>query len=269
MAPALVPAGFAARGAGAAAGGFMTIALLTDIHSNREALSACLAHAQAHEATQYIFLGDYVGYGADPGWVVDTIMDFAAHGAIALRGNHDEAAGGAADVRLNDDARMSIEWTRSQLSAKQIAFLQQLPLTEEDGSCLFVHANGWDPKNFEYIFGPIQAARNMQVVRARITFCGHMHEPVLYHMGLTQRVEVFSPVPGTAIPLSAARRWLAIPGSVGQPRDGNPAASYATFDELTNLLTFWRVPYDHNGAARKVRAAGLPERFAQQLLYGT
>jgi len=246
----------------------VTIALLTDIHSNREALTACLAHAQDRGADQYILLGDYVGYGADPGWVMDTVMDLVDRGAIALRGNHDEAAGGTDDPRLNDDARLCIDWTRRRLTPAQGAFLRGLPFTAQDGSCLFVHANGWDPQGFEYILGPMQAARNMQVVRARITFCGHMHEPMLYHMGLTQRCEVFAPIPGTPIPLSAARRWLALPGSVGQPRDGNPAACYATFDEITNLLTFWRVPYDHESAARKVRAAGLPERYALQLLHG-
>jgi diadenosine tetraphosphatase ApaH/serine/threonine PP2A family protein phosphatase len=248
----------------------VSIALLTDIHSNREALEACLAHAEEHGATQFVFLGDYVGYGADPAWVVDTVRDHVARrGALALRGNHDEAAGGADDVRLNEDARKTILWSRTRLSAGQIDFLRELPLTGTDGNCLFAHANGWDPQSYEYVFGPEQAMRNLQVVRSRITFCGHMHEPVLYHMGLTQRVEVFGPVPGTPIPLSAARRWLAIPGSVGQPRDGNPAACYAIFDDLTNLLTFWRVPYDHEKAARKIRDAGLPERYAQQLLIGS
>jgi len=247
----------------------MTIALLTDIHANREALEACLAHAEQRGAAQYTFLGDYVGYGADPGWVVDTVMRFAQQGSIALRGNHDEAAGGSPDVHLNEDARQCIDWTQTQLKADQLGFLRELPLTAKDGICLFVHANGWDPKNYEYILGPMQAARSMRVVRSRITFCGHMHEPMLYHMGRTERVEVFSPVPGTAIPLSAARRWLALPGSVGQPRDGNPAACYATFDALNNMLTFWRVPYDHETASHKVLAAGLPERYARQLLHGS
>jgi diadenosine tetraphosphatase ApaH/serine/threonine PP2A family protein phosphatase len=246
----------------------VTIALLTDIHSNREALSACLAHARDRGADQYVLLGDYVGYGADPCWVIDTVMELAGRGATVLRGNHDEAAGGTEDARLNDDARRCIEWTRQRLTQAQSAFLRGLPLTAQEGNCLFVHANGWDPQGFEYILGPLQAGRNMQVVRARITFCGHMHEPMLYHMGLTQRVEVFAPIPGAPIPLSAARRWLALPGSVGQPRDGNPAACYATFDEITTLLTFWRVPYDHETAARKVREAGLPERYALQLLHG-
>jgi len=246
----------------------MTIALLTDIHANREALAACLEHAQAHGADQYAFLGDYVGYGADPGWVLDTVQAYVQRGALAVRGNHDEAAGGNDGLPLNDDARQCIEWTRGRLDTRQLAFLAGLPLSAQDGNCLYVHANGWDPAGYEYIFGPEQAGRNMRVVRERVTFCGHMHEPVLYHMGLTQRVEMFFPVPGTPIPLSAARRWVAVPGSVGQPRDGNPAACYATFDEITSLVTFWRVPYDHDSAARKVLAAGLPERYALLLAHG-
>ena len=215
-----------------------------------------------------MFLGDFVGYGADPRWVLDTLMDHVAGGAIALMGNHDAAAIGALHGRLNADAQRCIDWTVERLSSTHVAFLSGLPLTVEDGPCLYVHANGWDPGFFEYVFGPIEAGRSMRVARARITFCGHMHEPMLYHMGLTQRVETFSPIPGSPIPLSAARRWLALPGSVGQPRDGNPAACYAMFDELTNLLTFWRVPYDRELAARKVREAGLPERMAHLLLTG-
>ncbi len=246
----------------------MTIALMTDIHANREAFEACLAHASEHQAEHFVFLGDFVGYGADPEWVLDTLMEHVARGAIALMGNHDAAAIGAMSGRLNDNAQRCIDWTRERLSSTHLAFLSGLPLTAEDGPLLYAHANGWDPGYFEYVFGPGEAGRSMQAARARITFCGHMHEPKLYHMGLTQRVETFSPIPGTPIPLSAARRWLALPGSVGQPRDGNPAACYATFDELNNLLTFWRVPYDRELAARKVREAGLPERMATLLLTG-
>ena len=246
----------------------MTIALMTDIHANREAFEACLAHAAARGVDQYAFLGDFVGYGADPQWVLETLMEHVARGAIALMGNHDAAALGTLNGRLNSGAQQCIEWTRQRLSPEHVQFLDRLPLTAEDGPCLFVHANGWDPGNFEYVFGTLEAGRSMRVARARITFCGHMHEPMLYHMGLTQRVEAFSPVPGSAIPLSAARRWLALPGSVGQPRDGNPAACYATFDELSGLLTYWRVPYDHEQAARKVLEAGLPPHLARLLLTG-
>jgi diadenosine tetraphosphatase ApaH/serine/threonine PP2A family protein phosphatase len=246
----------------------MTIALMTDIHANREAFEACLAHASQHGAEHYAFLGDFVGYGADPEWVLDTLIEHVERGAIALLGNHDAAAIGALAGRLNSNAQQCIDWTRERLSPAHVAFLSQRPLSVEDGPCLYVHANGWDPGFFEYVFGPAEAGRSMRVAHARITFCGHMHEPMLYHMGLTQRVETFSPIPGSPIPLSAARRWLALPGSVGQPRDGNPAACYATFDELTGLLTYWRVPYDHEQAARKVLEAGLPERMARLLLTG-
>ncbi len=246
----------------------MTIALMTDIHANREAFEACLAHAGDHRADQFVFLGDFVGYGADPEWVLDTLIELVGRGAIALMGNHDAAAIGALEGYLNASARECIDWTRTRLSDVHVKFLSELPLSAQDGPCLFVHANGWDPARFEYVFGPSEAGRSMKVASARITFCGHMHEPKLYHMGLPQRVETFAPVPGSPIPLSAARRWLALPGSVGQPRDGNPAACYATFDELTNLLTFWRVPYDHQQAAHKIREAGLPAHLAALLVTG-
>jgi diadenosine tetraphosphatase ApaH/serine/threonine PP2A family protein phosphatase len=246
----------------------MTIALMTDIHANREAFEACLAHAAEHGAEQFVFLGDFVGYGADPEWVLDALIERVARGAIALQGNHDAAAVGTLDGRLNSGAQQCIDWTRARLKPEHVRFLSELPLAAEDGPCLYVHANGWDPAGFEYVFGPMEAGRSMRVASARITFCGHMHEPMLYHMGLTQRVERFAPIPGSPIPLSAARRWLVLPGSVGQPRDGNPAACYATFDELTNLVTYWRVPYDHQRAACKVLEAGLPPHLARVLLTG-
>ncbi|HEX4583186.1 MAG TPA: metallophosphoesterase family protein [Burkholderiaceae bacterium] len=246
----------------------MTIALMTDIHANREAFEACLAHAAERGAAQFVFLGDFVGYGADPEWVLDTLIEHVERGATALMGNHDAAALGRLPGQLNTGAQHCIEWTRPRLSPKHLDFLARLPLAFEDGPYLYVHANGWDPGGFEYVFGSSEAGRSMRVAHARITFCGHMHEPMLYHMGLTQRVETFSPIPGSSIPLSAARRWLALPGSVGQPRDGDPAACYATFDELTSLLTFWRVPYDHEQAARKVLEAGLPPHLATLLMTG-
>lgn len=246
----------------------MPIALITDIHSNREAFTACLEHAERHGAQRYALLGDFVGYGADPGWVVDRVMELVEQGAAAVLGNHDAAAAIATREEMNNDAQAAIAWTRSQLNPEQHDFLAQLPLREEEGPILYVHANAWAPANFEYVSGAMEAGRSMRATKARVTFCGHVHDPMLYHMGLTQRVEVFQPVPGSSIPLSAARCWLAIPGSCGQPRDGNPAACYAIYDEQNSLLTFFRVPYDHTSAARKIREAGLPERLAARLEVG-
>jgi len=131
-----------------------------------------------------------------------------------------------------------------------------------------VHANAFAPTQWAYITSRIDAIRSLHCTEARFTFCGHVHEPRLYHLSATGKAGEFMPVPGVPIPLSPQRQWLAIPGSAGQPRDGNPAACYAMFDTGGSVLAFHRVPYDHEAAAAKVRAAGLPERLAERLVDG-
>src|SRR5262249_23717439 len=113
------------------------------------------------------------------------------------------------------------------------------------------------------------AGRSMRATARRLTFCGHTHEPTLYHMTADGRVAGFRPVAGSGVPLSQPRRWLAIPGSAGQPRDGNPAACYAVFEVSRSVLTFFRVPYDFEAVASKMRQAGLPEFFGAHLIVGT
>lgn len=252
----------------------MRIALLTDIHANREAFEACLEHADRAGAARHVFLGDFIGYGADPGWVVGTVMAYCARGAPAVLGNHDTAVAHAPRSQMRAAARQAVEWTRAQLDAAQLAFLAALPLAVEEGECLFVHANAWAPSEWGYVDGPADASRSLRATDRRYTFCGHMHPPMLYHManhvhaGQPGQAEAFVPVPGSPIPLLPQRRWLVIPGSVGQPRDRNPAACYALFDDDTLELVYHRVPYDHETAATKIRAAGLPEEFAARLGYG-
>jgi len=239
----------------------MRIAFLTDIHANIEALVACLDHARRAQAGYYVFLGDLVGYGADPGPVLDTVMGYVAAGGVAVLGNHDLAVLQGASNQMNPDARKVVAWTRSRLEPAQLAFLQGLPLQVEQGGRLYVHANAWAPDRWEYIASEFDAGKSMRATRCRLTFCGHVHTPALYHMNADLRASAFAPVPGTGIPLGPQRRWLAIPGSVGQSRDGNPAACYALFDEATSVLTCLRVPYDTEAPLRKIRDAGLPETF--------
>jgi diadenosine tetraphosphatase ApaH/serine/threonine PP2A family protein phosphatase len=162
-----------------------------------------------------------------------------------------------------------VAWTRERLDAAQVAFLAALPLTATEGDALFVHANAWAPSGWGYILGRADAARSLQATDRRLTFCGHVHVPCLYHQTATGKTSDFSPAPGMPIPLSAPRRWLAIPGSAGQPRDGNPAACYAIFDTDARTLEFHRVPYDHDTTAAKVKAAGLPQNLAVRLGHGT
>ena len=243
------------------------IALLADIHSNREALTACLADAERKNADRYVFLGDLVGYGADPGWVVDRVMEYTGRGALAILGNHDSAAAGA-DESMNDTAQQAIEWTRRQLGAAQRSFLENLPVSIADGARLYVHASAYQPREWHYVLDSDSARQSIGATPAHQTFCGHVHVPTLYHLSLTGKLIEFTPTAGMAIPLLRGRRWLAVLGAVGQPRDHNPAACYAMLDETQNTVTYIRVPYDVASAARKIREAGLPAVLAARIEQG-
>ena len=244
------------------------LALFADVHSNLEAITACLDHARALGAERYAFLGDLVGYGADAVAVLDLIEQYAADGAIVVLGNHDAAAiSGDADD-LNPSAQAAITWTQTQLGDKQRAFLASLPLTFREDDVLFVHASAVAPEQWIYVTGPKQAEESIIAARASYVFCGHVHEPQLYYVGAGGRPMPFQPIAGTPIPTARHRQWLAIVGSAGQPRDGINQASYLLFDPTRERMTFFRVPYDHGTAAQKIRVAGLPERLAKRLERG-
>lgn len=246
----------------------MRLALLTDLHANREALSACLAHARQQHPDQYAFTGDLVGYGADPAWVVDTVMDYVARGALAVQGNHDYAVTHATRVQMHAEAREVIDWTRGQLDAGQLAFLAGLPLTRELGNMMFVHASAHEPVKWEYVTGLEEAERSLRVAGCRMVFSGHVHAPALYRRADDGRMGSHTPEPGSRVRLRPQHQHLVIPGAVGQPRDGNCAACYALFDDATRELSYFRVPYDHGAAARRVIACGLPIVFAMRLIEG-
>jgi len=245
----------------------MRIALMSDIHGNREALTACLEHAAQNGVGRYVFLGDYAGYGADPGWVIDTVMAQVQRGAVALLGNHD-AAVLADDVAMNDAAAAAIAWTRTQLDDRQRAFIAGLPLTVADDDRLYVHASAFEPTEWHYVTELYSAAKSLMATQAHATFCGHTHVPALFHVSMTGKFASFDPVARVEIPLTRQRRWLAVIGSVGQPRDRDPAACYAVLDDERDVLSYVRVPYDIDGAARKIRAAGLPAVLSARLFEG-
>jgi diadenosine tetraphosphatase ApaH/serine/threonine PP2A family protein phosphatase len=245
----------------------MILALLSDVHSNLEALRACLAHAAGRGAQDYAFLGDLVGYGADPEAVVGMAREHAAKGAVVLKGNHDEAVD-LPSAYLNAAAAAAIDWTRTRLSPQDRAFLASLPLCIRARDTCYVHASAERPQDWEYIDSPSAAERSVAAAGTAYTFSGHVHEQALFVSAAGERMIAFRPKPGVAIPVGAHRRWLALVGSVGQPRDGDPAAAYTTFDTGAKSLTFHRVPYDNRAAARKVRDAGLPEALAYRLERG-
>ena len=245
----------------------MRLAILTDIHANREAFEAVLADLAGRGVDRVVFLGDLVGYGPDPGWCVDKVAQMVAQGAVAVRGNHDRAVG-VADGALNANARRVIDWTVNRLTAPQKLFLEDLPLTVTEGDVLFVHASANDPQDWIYVTSDSKAMPSFRVCDARVILVGHVHRPQLYSCDLSGRVMGHPVVQGQVVPLIRSRRWLAVVGSVGQPRDGAALAGYALLDTASNELTFRRVPYDAATTARKVRAAGLPEALASRLIKG-
>jgi len=243
------------------------LAIFTDIHANRQAFSACLDLARARGAERIICLGDYVGYGADPEWAVETIMGLVDSGAMAVRGNHDNAVGTTTES-MNAAAQAAIEWTRGRLNAAQRRFLAELPLTLQEDDRLYVHSEASNPLRWRYVESAPDAARSIQATSAQVTFCGHIHQPALYSMSSAAKMTSFVPTPGVPVQLLSGRRWLAVVGSVGQPRDGDPAASFAMFDTSTREITYCRVAYDVETAAKRIRENGLPLWLADRLLVG-
>lgn len=246
----------------------MRIALLADVHSNLEALSACLAHARRQGADRFAFLGDLLGYNADPLACLATVAELAERGATVVLGNHDEACLGGLCEEVNFHARDAIYWTRARLGAAERAFLAGLPLVTADDAATYAHASPHEPHRWPYVTSARDAAHALAAAVTPLVVVGHVHHAVLYYTAGDGAPRRFQPVPGVPIPLGPRRRWLLIAGSVGQPRDGVAAACYAIHDQARATLTSYRVPYDFESAARKVRAAGLPQRLARRLETG-
>jgi|KBSMisStandDraft_5_1062788.scaffolds.fasta_scaffold44753_3 diadenosine tetraphosphatase ApaH/serine/threonine PP2A family protein phosphatase len=245
----------------------LLLAVMSDIHANVEALSACLADARAAGVERFAFLGDIVGYGADPDAVTDIVMEHARNGAVVVKGNHEEALHCTADNQ-NGSATTAIAWTRQRLTPRHIEFLDALPMCVREREACFVHASAESPGKWDYVDSASAAERCALAAAAPCTFAGHTHEQRLFMTGASERMAPFTPPPDTDIRLRAHRACVAIVGSVGQPRDGNPEAGYVIADMERRVLRFRRVPYDHFAAARKVRAAGLPEWLAYRLEHG-
>jgi diadenosine tetraphosphatase ApaH/serine/threonine PP2A family protein phosphatase len=243
------------------------LAIFSDIHANRQAFAACLEAARARGAERLVLLGDFVGYGGDPEWTVDTVMSLVEQGAVAVRGNHDHAIDNSSES-MNSAAKAAIDWTRTRLNATQRRFLAELPMTHEEQDRLYVHSEASDPKRWRYVQSATDAARSMVGTTAQVSFCGHIHQPALYSMSVTAKMTSFVPTSGIPVSLLKGRQWLAVAGSVGQPRDNNPAACFLTYDTQSREVTYCRVGYDIEAAAKRIREAGLPVWLADRLSQG-
>ena len=239
----------------------MRIAVLSDIHSNLAALDAVTRDMQRID--EVWVLGDVVGYGPQPNKVIATLQ---ALGARTVMGNHDGAAIGTVDARdFNPDAGRAIAWTGQSLDDNARAYLSALPEVRTDGDLTAVHGSPRDPV-WEYVTSPGLAALNFAAFETRLCLFGHTHIPIVFRQHGDTVVTI--PVrPGAVVDLDASR-CLINPGSVGQPRDGNPDSSYLVLDTDAGRLEFRRVKYDIEATQRAMREAGLPVRLIERLAYG-
>ena len=239
----------------------MRICLLSDVHSNLPALDAVLEAAGAVDAVWH--LGDVVGYGPDPDGVVGRLR---AVDAIGVRGNHDAAACGGSEIDwFNPDARRAMEWTRSAISEDTRDWLTALPEVRTEGDCLLVHGSPREPL-WEYVTSAKVARDNLGLLDAAIGLHGHTHMPVAW-VEDGDRIELVRGRPGHSLELRG-RKALVNPGSVGQPRDGNPEASFAILDPDAGTVEWRRVPYDIRAVQSAMRSAGLPGSLASRLNAG-
>jgi predicted phosphodiesterase len=239
----------------------MRIAVLSDIHANLIALDAVLASIGSVDAVWH--LGDVVGYGPDPNGVVERLT---AIGATGVRGNHDAAACGGPQIEyFNPDARAAMEWTRATIGETTRAWLGRLPERRVDGDFSLVHGSPRDPM-WEYITSIPVARANLAVLSTRYGLFGHTHLPVAIREG-DRGIEPISPGRDSEVALDE-RPSLLNPGSVGQPRDGDPRASYMILDTTAARCSWYRVAYDIAAVQAAMEAAGLPPRLVARLTFG-
>ena len=239
----------------------MRVAVLSDIHSNIVALDAVLSATGQVDAIWQ--LGDSVGYGPEPDRVIARLRDV---GAIGVRGNHDAAACGGAEIDwFNPDARRAMEWTRRAIGPDSVAWLRTLPERLSIDTASLVHGSPREPL-WEYVTSVPVARANLAVLDGPVGLHGHTHVPVAF-VEDDGRVDVVGPNDGSELVLRG-RRALLNPGSVGQPRDGDPRAAYAIFDPEAGTIGWFRVAYDVAAVQAAMRAAGLPRSLSARLSFG-
>jgi diadenosine tetraphosphatase ApaH/serine/threonine PP2A family protein phosphatase len=243
--------------------------LLSDIHANLEALEAVLdADGTLPPPDAVLVLGDLVGYGPDPAAVIHRIRQLAGP-LLVIRGNHDRVVAGIdSGVGFNEDARSAARWSREAMSPDDQSWLAMLPrgplaLT---GGEVAAHGSPLDEDQYLYSAGDIRQAFGS--VPAPVIFCGHTHQPlaaVLEEGRCTVRLLLR---PKEELVRRPGQRLLFNPGSVGQPRDGDPRAAFARYDSESGRITFLRVAYDYRPTVRRMREAGLPDFLSRRLAAG-
>lgn len=241
----------------------MRYCVFSDIHGNLEAFEAVSEAFSKEKADSYICLGDVVGYGADPCACIKAVSLLSP--GVLIAGNHEWGVLGLLGIDyFNEYAAAAIEWTRGVLGERETAYLRKFRLTEESGNCTFVHGSLDQPARFGYVLDEEDAGVSIKLSRTEITFVGHSHVAGVYYLHDGRGVCAGS----ARTRITRGVRCLVNVGSVGQPRDGDPRASYAIYDDEESVVEIKRVGYDIASAQKKILKAGLPRWLASRLSEG-
>ena len=239
----------------------MRIALFGDIHANLEALEVVLADAEEQGCTDYVCMGDVVGYNADPAACLERVK---AMNIPVVKGNHDEDASGTHSLdSMNPVAAAALEWTRAQLSEDQRVWLRRLRMVRQVEDFTIVHSTLDQPANWNYVTNRFDAMSNFSYQFTQVCFHGHTHVPRVY-----VKTDKVQEVPADSIIIEEGSKYFINVGSVGQPRDGDWRGCYAIYDLDHKMVVFRRVEYDIATTQQKILDAGLPAMLAERLADG-
>jgi predicted phosphodiesterase len=242
--------------------------VVSDLHANMEALRAVVARVRRKKYEVVFCLGDFVGYGAQPNHVLDVMRTWKGR-KVYIRGNHDRVASGLDDGSgFNHAAKAAALWTRDRLSAPNRRFLRDLPVGPVmHRDVMLCHGSPYDED--EYVFNVHHAAQILALFESPFILFGHTHLPAVFSIDSDQNVRGFAVRDEATVKLDPQQRYLINPGSVGQPRDRNPASACIILDTDKHTVQFFRVPYDLRKTQSSILKAGLPPILASRLQYGT
>lgn len=239
----------------------MRIALFADIHANLEALEAVLADAAEQGCTDYVCLGDIVGYNANPAECLERVREL---GCPVVKGNHDEDCGGDHSLdTMNPVAAEALRWTRKQLSEEQRDWLRKLRMVRQVEDFTIVHSSLDQPQVWNYVSNKFDAMSSFSYQFTKVCFHGHTHVPRVF-----ARDTQIDELPADSVEFDDKLKYFVNVGSVGQPRNGDWRACYAIYDLPANTVVFRRIEYDIVATQKKVINAGLPEMLATRLAEG-
>jgi len=243
----------------------MKYGLVSDIHANLEAFEAVLGALEQERVDRYVFVGDIVGYGAEPKRCLGILKNLVKDpGCVCVAGNHDSSVCGLSGSEYyNMYARQSIYWTQRQLDDDDMKFLKQLKLVEQEDHFTVVHANLMDPGSWGYVLDIDDAFPNFKLLDDPVCFIGHSHKPVVFTAS-----EMVDRGMADKITIEKGKKYIINIGSVGQPRDGNPKACFGVYDQDAATIEIRRVAYDVATAQKKILDAGLPRFLAERLSLG-